>query len=621
VNLNRVHPEVGPSLCKMLEEEFQSLMSKNSLNLDESRIRNIRFLGELTKFKLLPYTSTFMILKVLLDDFTQKSIDVLSALLETAGRFLFRTPETAVRMSNILEVMMKKKNAKNLDPRANTLLENAYYASKPPEKGIDKEELPPLHQYIEHLVFVRLTPSTVQQVIRQIRKIPLQEPVAREFLLKTLLNVRSIKISCIPVLASLISGLSNYHDDIAIDFVDAVLEEVQIGVEQDDYTQHQHRVSFMILLGELYNNARLVDSETVFNTLYMILFSQSMQKKKPDQISNLFRARLVLVLLNTCGRSLNRRSTVKKLDVFLVYYQQYLLSLHHTPYELSYDIQEMFQSLKPKMVIFKSFQEIGAVLAAIRREQPEDLLLFLKKWRDKNFSKAEARESVQDDDPKQDEQYSEDESEEDSDTDMDLESEDSVSGGEMNVEPKDIEEEEDVTSDSSSVSGSDTEYSDSEEDSEEDEIISIKQNLDHLKPSKEEEDSLEREFEQMMKESLGTAKFASKASNMNLPAANRSIISKFSQGSGGATSSGGSGNSVQFHVMIKKGTKAAVRDILVPKAAKMAQANESRQAAEAQERSEIKRLVLEASEREDAPVAPRKYVLQPPRIKKKTERW
>ena len=378
--LTRVHPEVGPSLCKMLEDEFESLVTKKFKNLDETRIRNVRFLGELTKFKLLPFSVVFAFLKVLLDDFTASNIDALAALLETTGRFLFRTPETAVRMSNILEVMMRLKNAKNLDPRQNTLIENAFYSSRPPEKSIDKEEVPPLHQYIEHLIFSRLSPSNVSQVLRQCRKLPLME--VSEFLLSTLLNVRCVKVSCIPALASLVSSLSNYHEHITVDFVDAVLEEIQVGLEQDDFTQHQHRVSVMILLGEM-NNIRFVDSSIILNVLYLVLFHSSKPRNKSNEVSDLFRARLILVLLNTCGKTLNRRNTVRKVDMFLLYYQQFVLSFQYIPYELSYDIQEMFKKLKPKMVLFKTFDEVSALLAAIQQERPEDPLSFMIKWCDK----------------------------------------------------------------------------------------------------------------------------------------------------------------------------------------------------------------------------------------------
>ena len=606
--LTRVHPEVGPSLCKMLEDEFESLMKKNSLNLEETRVRNVRFLGELTKFKLLPFSSTFMAIKVLLDDFSQNSIDALAALLETTGRFLFRTPETSVRMANILDVMMKKKNAKNLDPRQNTLLENAFYASRPSEKGISQEEVPPLHQYIEFLIFLKLSSSSVMQVVRQCRKLPLAEEEVTNFFLKTLLDVRSIKVSCIPSLALLVSGIARYHDYITVDFVDAVLEEIIVGLEQDDYAQHQHRVSFMILLGEL-NNARLVDASIIFNTLYLVLFYVPNSRKRSDQLSKLFHARLVLVLLNTCGKNLSKKSNVKKFDMFLLYFQQFLLTLNSTPYELSYDIDETFQRLKPKMVRFKSFEEVSSVIVAIRREQPEDIQMFLIKWCNKSISESEIRESVKNENA-MDNHSSDDDSDGHSDSEMGEDSDESQSENEAEMDTKEekLEDEvEELSESSSSVSGSDseelssdTEFSESEE-SEGEEVVSVKQNLDHLKLSQEEEDNLEREFQLMMQESLGTAKLASKSSNVNLPAANRSLINKFNQSSASQEKSEKTdpASTVQFHVMIKKGTKAVVRDIQVPKAATIAQANESQKAAEAQERSEIKRLVLEASEREE----------------------
>jgi regulator of nonsense transcripts 2 len=645
--LTKVHPEVGPSLCKMLEDEFESLVTKKYKNLDETRIRNVRFLGELTKFKLLPFSVVFAFLKVLLDDFALSSIDALAALLESTGRFLFRTPETAVRMSNILDVMMRLKNAKNLDPRQNTLIENAFYSSRPPEKSIDKEEVPPLHQYIEHLIFAKLSPSNVTQVLRQCRKLPLME--VSDFLLSTLLNVRCVKVSCIPALASLVSSLSNYHENIAIDFVDAVLEEIQVGLEQDDFTQHQHRVSVMILLGEM-SNIRFVDSNIIFNVLYLVLFHSSKSRGRNSEVSDLFRARLILVLLNTCGKTLNRKITVRKVDMFLLYYQQFLLAFQYIPYELSYDVQEMFKRLKPKMALFKTFDEARALLAAIQQERPEDPLSFTIKWFSrKSMSEAEIRESAE---LQQDQDSLSEEESDDSDEDSNMMGEESdvesISDNE-DMEDRKEEEEEAVDemsmSSSSSVSGSDLDDSDtgydSESDESEDEVISFKQNLDHLKPSKEEEDNLEKEFQQLMQESLGTAKLAPKASNMSLPAANRAIINRFSQGGSStapessnepnqrtAAGEAAASNTIQFHVMIKKGTKSAVRDIQVPKAAVIAQANETRQAAEAQERDEIKRLVLQASERdEEAAAAARgqrqptkKYQVAFPKVKSR-ERW
>ena len=74
----------------------------------------------------------------------------------------------------------------------------------------------------------------------------------------------------IPLVASLASGLSRYHPSLGVRLVDAVLEEVRAGLEQNLPTAQQRRVAHVRLLGELYNY-RLVSSDVVFSALYFIL--------------------------------------------------------------------------------------------------------------------------------------------------------------------------------------------------------------------------------------------------------------------------------------------------------------------------------------------------------------
>ena len=71
----------------------------------EARLRNARYLAELTKFRLAPFGTFFSLLKSLLDDFVGHNVDAAAALVETAGRFLYRLPETHTRISNMLEVL------------------------------------------------------------------------------------------------------------------------------------------------------------------------------------------------------------------------------------------------------------------------------------------------------------------------------------------------------------------------------------------------------------------------------------------------------------------------------------------------------------------------------------
>jgi regulator of nonsense transcripts 2 len=66
--------------------------------------KNVRFYGELAKFKVARPYAILHVLKVFLDDF-KWNIENISNLLETCGRFLLRyegTAETAKSMASVL---------------------------------------------------------------------------------------------------------------------------------------------------------------------------------------------------------------------------------------------------------------------------------------------------------------------------------------------------------------------------------------------------------------------------------------------------------------------------------------------------------------------------------------
>ncbi|CAK9155116.1 unnamed protein product [Ilex paraguariensis] len=144
--------DISSMLLQLLEEEFNFLINKKDQMNIETKIRNIRFIGELCKFKVSPTGLVFSCLKACLDDFTHHNIDVVCNLLETCGHFLYRSPETTMRMANMLELLMRFKNVKNLDPHPSTLVENAYYLCKPPERSARvSKNRPPLHQVLEEV--------------------------------------------------------------------------------------------------------------------------------------------------------------------------------------------------------------------------------------------------------------------------------------------------------------------------------------------------------------------------------------------------------------------------------------------------------------------------------------
>ena len=92
--------------------------------------QNVRFYGELAKFKVAQPFTILHVLKVFLDDF-KSNIDNISNLLETCGRFLLRYEGTAVTAKNMVELMRRKQGNSHLDQRQQIALENAFYTVCP----------------------------------------------------------------------------------------------------------------------------------------------------------------------------------------------------------------------------------------------------------------------------------------------------------------------------------------------------------------------------------------------------------------------------------------------------------------------------------------------------------
>jgi len=75
-------------------------------------------------------------------------------------------------------------------------------------------------QYIRKLLFSDLDKSSVEHVLRQLRKLPWAE--CQQYLLKCFLKVHKGKYSQVHLIALLTASLSRHHDDFAVAVVDEV---------------------------------------------------------------------------------------------------------------------------------------------------------------------------------------------------------------------------------------------------------------------------------------------------------------------------------------------------------------------------------------------------------------
>lgn len=131
--INLVARDVAIDLMSLLKNEFRYLVKKKDQINIESKIKVVRFIGEMTKFGLYPKIEALFCLKLLLQEFQHHHIEMVCAFIEVCGTYLYNSRESRLRTSVYLEQMIRLKTAKSMDSRHVAQIENSYYLVKPPE--------------------------------------------------------------------------------------------------------------------------------------------------------------------------------------------------------------------------------------------------------------------------------------------------------------------------------------------------------------------------------------------------------------------------------------------------------------------------------------------------------
>ncbi|XP_014362200.2 regulator of nonsense transcripts 2 [Papilio machaon] len=378
--LNPVLPDVCLDLCQMLKQDFKyHVRKKDQINI-ESKIKVVRFIGELVKFDLYSKMEALYCLKVLLHDFQHHHIEMACNLLETCGRFLYCNAETHQRTMIYLQQMMRKKTVSALDSRYVTQIENAFYYVCPPETPAQpKEEEPPIHQFIRKILHEDLQKSNEEKILRLMRKLNWDDPEISTIAIQHLAGGWRVRASARRALARLTAELATWQENVAPAVVDTILEEIRITMEDPHPRYNQRRIATVRYLGELYNY-KLLDSRDVFTVLYSFItfgVTNDHSNVSPlDPPENVFRIRLVCALLETCGAYFNSGSSKKRLDYFLVFFQNYYwfkysdpcwTETNKFPIYVKYIYQECLTNVRPKLNLFTSWQQCKDAIEELRQ--------------------------------------------------------------------------------------------------------------------------------------------------------------------------------------------------------------------------------------------------------------
>ncbi|XP_068158893.1 regulator of nonsense transcripts 2 [Drosophila tropicalis] len=372
--IHMCNTDVANDLAELLRKEFKwHIRKKNQLNI-ESKVKIVRFIGEMVKFGLFKKFDALGCLKMLLRDFQHHQIEMACALVEVSGVYLYNCRDSRLLMNVFLDQMLRLKTATAMDSRHSAQIESVFYLVKPPESS--KRELQPrpiMHEYIRHLIFEELCKQNVERCIKMLRRINWQDPEICSYAIKCLSKAYLLRFPLVRCLADLVSGLSSYQPRAVTIIIDNVFEDIRAGLEIHSPRMSQRRIAMAKYLGEMYNY-KLVESTHILNTLYLIISLGVVRDQSIvsplDPPESLFRLKLACMLLDTCGPYFTSQATRKKLDYFLVFFQHYYwFKKSHPVFTKSENTSDLFPILvdhayrdclatvKPNLKLYKSLEQ------------------------------------------------------------------------------------------------------------------------------------------------------------------------------------------------------------------------------------------------------------------------
>ncbi|KAI9816324.1 MAG: hypothetical protein M1826_001859 [Phylliscum demangeonii] len=582
--LGRYMTDIAQGMVSYLDLEFRSLQRRKEKDfLGSARSNNTRYLAELIKFGVIPEHIIFHCLKVSLDDFTRTNIEIMCALLESCGRYLFRNPDTAPRMKSFLETLQRKKAAQHLGQQERMLIENALYYVDPPERmAIEQKQRTPVDLFVRKLMYVDLSKRTYAKILKQLRKLQWGEEEVVTLLHKVFTKPGKAKHSNIHLLAILASALYRYHPDFVIGVVDDLLEYITIGLEQNDFRYSQRRIAEVKYLGELYNY-KMVDSPVIFDALYrLVTFGHETGTPKPDRLcvldlpDDFFRIRLVCILLDTCGMCFDRGAAKKKLEFFLSFFQvrieartwcllftdwpkYYIYTKATLPMEIDFLIHDTLRLIRPQWQLASDLEDASQKFA-------EAVL--------QNYTSQEA-DKLADAEDSADETSTDGEGDEDESRLPDLE--------EAHSSSEEIE----------ANAPAETQSADTDED----EQIVVTRPDEERDPEADAE--FDRELAKLTAESLDSRKFDRKPLfDVPIPLARNTrdagLVSPDQAAKGPAMA-----DTMAFSLLTKKGNRQQTRTVELPADSNFAVAMKTQRQAEREEQQRIKDLVLNYDLRDD----------------------
>ncbi|GMH64972.1 hypothetical protein TL16_g04085, partial [Triparma laevis f. inornata] len=379
------------SRFKYYTRNNQNQKKNKSPRTIEYRLKNVRFICELIKFRVAPVGLIFKMFKMLFYDFSNFNVNIFCLILELVGRFVINLPFARKKMLAVLEdLKLAKKKIK--DSNQISLIVYAIDSVLPKEriKKINRLKSK-LEMYLSELILIRLKPENINFVCEKIRKLDWsdyekQQEIERyliDFFVQLTYKGRHTSVDDIT------SVFRNFNNkgaliSLKIQFIDTLIEHIKSGTTSPNVRDQLRNLGIVRMLGSLadknivpagtifcvLNNLvdlgheipqALKDSSTTINTN-----SDDPDSLKPPSIppskystydprvpskidppNNLNRLRMSISLMFSASSVLVKdKGNLRRLKKYLPRFQRYVFTKVNVGGDVSFGIMDLFDKLE-----------------------------------------------------------------------------------------------------------------------------------------------------------------------------------------------------------------------------------------------------------------------------------
>ncbi|VUZ55202.1 unnamed protein product [Hymenolepis diminuta] len=323
-----VAPDIGQDLVELLKQEFRwHLHKKDQMNID-SKLKTVRYIGELTKFRIFPGSEVLNCIFRLLSNFVHHQIDMTCGLLDTCGRFLYRSPETHRRTKIYLDIINRKKLAMHMDQRYSQMIEDAIYTCDPPERPCNfvGEDLTNMQRFVCSLLHGEMTRNNYKAITTALRKLDWKDVKLIEYMKRLFTQCWEVRYTSLEYLSSILSFLTEFQPKFGIEVADNVIDDIRYCLERNDPALHQRQRSEARFLSGMYMYL-IIDLPVLYGVLYdLIGYGVSFDYMRPSLIdppTSVIRISMVLIIMDSCHAYFKKVTKSRRVKRFLADFLHY----------------------------------------------------------------------------------------------------------------------------------------------------------------------------------------------------------------------------------------------------------------------------------------------------------